>query len=178
MCRSFFIFKLFVIKQAEMSQKDALIAELKNEAGNTRKILVKIPQEKFAWKPHEKSMTIGRLAAHIAEIPVWVNRTLEAEEFDFASIPLVRNTYEDSVTLLQVFEEKQAAALQIASDEILGQQFVVRRGEQIAFQMPRKVMIRNFAFNHLVHHRGQLSVYLRLLDIPVPGMYGPSADER
>ena len=164
-----------------MSQKDALIAELKNEAGNTRKILIKVPQEKFAWKPHEKSMTIGRLAAHIAEIPVWVNRTLEAQEFDFASIPLVRNTYEDSVTLLQVFEEKQAAALsalQNASDEILGQQFVVRRGEQIAFQMPRKVMIRNFAFNHLVHHRGQLSVYLRLLDIPVPGMYGPSADER
>jgi len=83
--------------------------------------------------------------------------------------------------LLEVFGEKQAAALsalQDASDEILSQQFVVRRGEQIAFQMPRKVMIRNFAFNHLVHHRGQLSVYLRLLDIPVPGMYGPSADER
>jgi len=164
-----------------MPQKDALIAELKNEANNTRKILAKVPQEKFAWKPHDKSMTIGRLAAHIAEIPVWVNRTLEANEFDFGGAPMLRGTYEDSAALLRVFEEKQAAAvsaLQNASDEILGEQFVVRRGEQIAFQMPRKVMIRNFAFNHLVHHRGQLSVYLRLLDIAVPGMYGPSADER
>lgn len=164
-----------------MPQKDALIAELKNEAGNTRKILSKVPGEKFAWKPHDKSMAIGRLAAHIAEIPVWVNRTLEAKEFDFAGAPILRNTYEDSAALLQVFEEKQAAALltlQNASDEILDEQFVVRLGEQIVFQMPRKVMIRNFAFNHLVHHRGQLSVYLRLLNVAVPGMYGPSADEK
>jgi uncharacterized damage-inducible protein DinB len=164
-----------------MPLKDALVAELKNEASSTRRILEKLPQEKFAWKPHDKSMTLGRLAAHIAEIPVWVNRTLEASAFDFASASLVRNTYESPAALLQVFEEKQAAAvstLQNASDEILNEPFVVRRGDQIVFQLPRKVMIRNFAFNHLVHHRGQLSVYLRLLDIAVPGMYGPSADER
>jgi len=163
-----------------MSQKDAFIAELKQEAVNTRRILERVPQDKFAWKPHDKSMTIGRLSAHIAEIPVWINRTLEGE-FDFATASMVRNTYENTAALLKVFEEKQAAAviaLQDASDEILDAKFIVRRGEQVLFELPRKVMMRNFAYNHLIHHRGQLSVFLRLLDTPVPGMYGPSADER
>jgi uncharacterized damage-inducible protein DinB len=164
-----------------MSQKDAFIAELKYEAVNTRRMLEQVPQDKFAWKPHDKSMTIGRLSAHIAEIPVWVNRVLEAGEFDFATASTVRNTYENTAALLKVFEEKQAAAivaLQDASDEILNAKFIVRRGEQALFELPRKIMMRNFAYNHLIHHRGQLSVFLRLLDTPVPGMYGPSADER
>jgi uncharacterized damage-inducible protein DinB len=164
-----------------MSQKDALAAELKSEAANTRKMLEKIPADRFDWKPHEKSMTIGRLAAHVAEIPVWINRIVAAEYFDFATASMVRNTYEDTAALLKVFEEKQAgalAALQHASDEMLQAKFEVRRGEQVIYEMPRKVMMRYFAFNHAIHHRGQLSVYLRLLDVAVPGMYGPSADER
>ncbi|MEP6746547.1 MAG: DinB family protein [Bacteroidota bacterium] len=164
-----------------MPQKDALIAELKTEAVNTRKMLEKIPEDKFAWKPHEKSMTIGRLAAHVAEIPIWVDRTVSADYFDFATAPMLRNTYENTAVLLKIFEEKQAraiVALQHASDEMLNERFEVRRGEEVVFAMPRKVLIRNFAFNHLIHHRGQLSVYLRLLDVPVPGMYGPSADEK
>ena len=164
-----------------MPQKDALIAELKQEAVNTRKMLERVPEDKFLWKPHEKSMTIGRLASHIAEIPVWINRTLTANEFDFATASTVRTTYENRAALLKVFDEKQAeaiAALQNATDEMLNETYSVRRGEQVMFSMPRKVMLRNFAFNHLIHHRGQLSVNLRLLDVPVPGMYGPSADER
>src|ERR1700733_5009504 len=164
-----------------MSQKDALIAELKSEAANTRKMLEKVPADKYAWKPHDKSMTIGRLASHIAEIPVWANRLLEATEFDFATANLQRNTYENSSALLKVFEEKLSGAiavLQPASDEMLQEKFIIRRGTQVVSELPRKVMLRNFAFNHLIHHRGQLSVYLRLLDIAVPGMYGPSADER
>jgi len=164
-----------------MPQKDALIAELKQEAVNTRKMLERVPEDKFLWKPHEKSMTIGRLASHIAEIPVWINRTLTANEFDFATASMVRNTYENRAALLKVFDEKQAeaiAVLQNATDEMLNETYSVRRGEQVMFSMPRKVMLRNFAFNHLIHHRGQLSVNLRLLDVPVPGMYGPSADER
>jgi len=164
-----------------MPQKDALIAELKQEAVNTRKMLERVPEDKFLWKPHEKSMTIGRLASHIAEIPVWINRTLTANEFDFATASMVRNTYENKAALLKVFDEKQAeaiAALQNTTDEMLNETYSVRRGEQVMFAMPRKVMLRNFAFNHLIHHRGQLSVNLRLLDVPVPGMYGPSADER
>jgi len=164
-----------------MPQKDALIAELKQEAVNTRKMLERVPEDKFLWKAHEKSMTIGRLASHIAEIPVWINRTLTANEFDFATASMVRTTYENRAALLKVFDEKQAeaiAALQNTTDEMLNETYSVRRGEQVMFAMPRKVMLRNFAFNHLIHHRGQLSVNLRLLDVPVPGMYGPSADER
>ena len=164
-----------------MPQKDAFIAELKQEAVNTRKMLERVPEDKFLWKPHDKSMTIGRLASHIAEIPVWVNRTLSANEFDFATASTVRNTYENRAALLKVFDEKQAeaiAALQNATDEMLDAAYSVRRGEQVMFTMPRKILLRNFAFNHLIHHRGQLSVNLRLLDVPVPGMYGPSADER
>jgi uncharacterized damage-inducible protein DinB len=163
-----------------MSLKDPLIAELKNEAVNTRKMLERVPTEKFAWKPHDKSMTLGRLASHVAEIAVWVNRIVPVDEFDFTKNVFPRLTYEDNTALLKVFDEKLAAAvelLQNASDEILNAKYILRRGEHILVELPRKVLLRNFAFNHLVHHRGQLSVYLRLLDIPVPGMYGPSADE-
>jgi uncharacterized damage-inducible protein DinB len=164
-----------------MSQKDALTAELKSEAANTRKMLEKIPPGKFDWQPHGKSMTIGRLASHVAEIPVWVNRIVESAVFDFATASMVRNTYGDTAALLKVFEEKQAgalAALQNVTEGMLQEKFTLRRGEQVITELPRQVLLRNFAFNHLVHHRGQLSVYLRLLDIAVPGMYGPSADEK
>lgn len=162
-----------------MALKDALIAEIKHEAAATRRLLQAVPEDKFDWKPHEKSMTAGRLAAHVAEIPVWVNRSLEAVEFDFATAPTQRNTYAGTAALLDVFEQRLAAALAVlenASDDALNQKYTVRRGAQTMFELPRKVLIRNFALNHQVHHRGQLSVYLRLLDIPVPGMYGPSAD--
>jgi len=91
-----------------MPQKDALIAELKQEAVNTRKMLERVPEDKFLWKPHEKSMTIGRLASHIAEIPVWINRTLTANEFDFATASMVRNTYENRAALLKRPESSEA----------------------------------------------------------------------
>ncbi len=164
-----------------MALKDALIAELKHEAVNTRKLLERLPGDKFEWRPHAKSMTAGRLAAHIAELPVWVNRIVEAPEFDFLKNQFIGTTYPDTHTLLKVFEEKQEAAiaaLENASDDLLNDVFIIRRGEQVVYQLPRNVMLRNIGFNHIVHHRGQLSVFLRLLDIAVPGMYGPSADER
>ncbi|HTL10250.1 MAG TPA: DinB family protein [Chitinophagaceae bacterium] len=164
-----------------MSLQQPLVAEMEYEAINTRKMLLRVPEDKFSWKPHEKSMTIGRLASHIAEIPVWVNRTLEAGSFNFASLPAVRNTYGGTEALLAVYNERMAAAvhqLQLATDEMLGEPFSLLRGEHTIATMPRKVLIRSFAMNHLIHHRGQLSVYLRLLEVPVPGMYGPSADEQ
>ena len=164
-----------------MPLKESLLAEYKNEAANTRKMLERVPTEKFAWKPHEKSMTIGRLASHIAEVPLWVKRIMLHDEFDFATASMKRETYADNEQLLQVFEEQLAEALSIlqdASESDFVVMFTLRRGEHVFFTLPRKVVLRNFAFNHIMHHRGQLSVYLRLLDIPVPGMYGPSADER
>ena len=163
-----------------MAMKDALIAELKQESANTRKMLERTHPDKFSWKPHEKSMTLGRLAAHIAEIPVWANRTIDAQEYDFASNPVKSNVYANTEELLQVFEKTLAAAidaLQGVTDEQLNLPYQLKRGGVVIYELPRKVLIRNFVFSHLVHHRGQLSVYLRMLDIPVPGMYGPSADE-
>lgn len=164
-----------------MSLNKALIAEFKHESGNTRKILERIPTDKLAWKPHEKSMTIGRLATHIAELPIWIDRALTEDEFDFATAVFKRETKESTEAILQLFEERKESAIKLlesASDELLNSPYIMRRGEQILVTGPRKVHIRTVGFNHLYHHRGQLSVFLRLLDVYIPGMYGPSADEQ
>lgn len=164
-----------------MSLNTALLAELKHEAINTRKMLERVPNDKLAWRPHERSMTIGRLATHLAEIPIWINRTINEDEFDFAKANLSFESKESTEAILQVFDERLADAIKIletASDANLNASWTLRRGDHIYFSLPRKVNLRNLAFNHTYHHRGQLSVYLRLLDVSVPGMYGPSADER
>jgi uncharacterized damage-inducible protein DinB len=158
----------------------ALVAELKQEAANTRKMIERVPSAKLEWQPHEKSMTIGRLATHIADLPAWFGRIISAGEFDFATAVFNRETKENTEAILQLFDERLGEALRLlesASDETLNAVWTLRRGDQILIQVPRKVNLRNFAFNHVYHHRGQLSVYLRLLDVAVPGMYGPSADE-
>jgi len=163
-----------------MSINKALVAEFKHESNNTKKILERVPTDKLAWRPHEKSMTIGRLATHIAEIPIWIDRAITQSEFDFATAVFKRETKESTEAILQLFEERKESAIKLlesASDELLNSPYTMRRGEQILISAPKKVNIRNVGFNHLYHHRGQLSVFLRLLDVNVPGMYGPSADE-
>jgi uncharacterized damage-inducible protein DinB len=158
----------------------ALLAELKHEAANTRKMIERVPTDKLEWRPHEKSMTIGRLATHIADIPIWFDRIINANEFDFATAVFNRETKENTEAILQLFDkrlEEAVGILESASDETLNALWTLRRGDHIFFQLPRKATLRNFSYNHIYHHRGQLSVYLRLLDIAVPGMYGPSADE-
>lgn len=158
----------------------ALIAELENEAAVTRKVLGRVPAEKFDWKPHEKSMTFGRLATHVAEMHSWTKPTVEDPELDFSKMdykPFVPKTTEE---LVEHFEKNFAEAIETlkgASDEIWSEPWSLRNGDQIYFTMPKIAVIRGMVFNHIVHHRGQLSVYLRLNDIPVPPMYGPSADE-
>ena len=159
----------------------ALLAELKHESVNTRKMIERVPTGKLDWRPHEKSMTIGRIATHIAETPIWITRTVEADEFDFATANFSRESKESTEAILQLFDERLAENIKIlesASDENLNGLWTLRNGDHVYFRVPRKVNVRNFAFNYIYHHRGQLSVYLRLLDVPVPGMYGPSADER
>jgi len=161
--------------------RDALIGELKHESNNTRKILEKVPADKSDWKPHEKSMKLGRLSMHIAETPYWITQILSSDEFNFATqkfTPLAAEGGEQCASVFQKNLDKALADLQNASDEELNKKWTVKAGDKIMYETPKKVAIRGFAFNHLVHHRGQLSVYLRLLDIPVPGMYGPSADEK
>jgi uncharacterized damage-inducible protein DinB len=164
-----------------MSLKTSFIGELKNEAVNTKKMLEKVPLDNADWKPHEKSMSIGRLATHMAETSNWIYRILEADEYDFASYPHKPYVATSTEDLLRVFNDnftKSIAALENANDSDLDKIWTVKMGDKVLFQMPKKIAIRSWGFSHTIHHRGQLSVYLRMLNIPVPGMYGPSADEK
>jgi uncharacterized damage-inducible protein DinB len=158
----------------------AFLNELENEAKVTRSVLERVPADKFDWKPHEKSMPFGRLASHVAEMFGWTRSTLTSDVLDFATMeytPFEPKTTED---LLAFFDEHIAtakAALAATSDETFLTDWTMRNGEQVYFTMPKVAVMRSFVLNHIVHHRGQLSVYLRLNDIPVPSIYGPSADE-
>jgi uncharacterized damage-inducible protein DinB len=164
-----------------MAYKDALIAELKFESELTRKMLERVPIENGSWQPHGKSMTLGRLATHVAEIPHWISRIITIDDWDFAERGFSSHAAVSKEELLKTFQDKlnQAIAdLETMSDDDFNKTWIVRRGDQMRREMPKKIAIRGWGFSHLVHHRGQLSVYLRLLDVPVPGMYGPSADEK
>lgn len=158
----------------------ALIAEMEQEAAVARKCLERVPADKFDWKPHEKSMSFGRLAVHIAEMFSWTAVTLQQPALDFAKFdykPLEPSTNEE---LVEFFDKNVAEAVDVlrnTADETYMEDWTMRNGEQVYFTMPKIVTMRSFVMNHIVHHRGQLSVYLRLNDIPVPSIYGPSADE-
>lgn len=163
-----------------MAFKEAFIAELKHEGASTKKILERVPVESLSWKPHEKSMTLERLATHVADIPHWVSDIIHIDNFDFVTHYPKRDIVTTQQQLLDLFQhryDKALADLQLLNDETLNAKWTVGRGGQVFYELPKKVAIRSWAFNHLYHHRGQLSVYLRLLNIAVPGMYGPSADE-
>jgi len=164
-----------------MAVKDAFIAELKYESGLTKKMLERVPLDKGDWKPHEKSMTLGRLATHIAQIPHWISDIIHIDDYDFATRSLKVNTATSTEELMHIYQEthdKAIADLKQMNDDDFSKKWLVRVGDKIMYDIPKKVALRGWAYSHMVHHRGQLSVYLRLLDIPVPGMYGPSADER
>jgi uncharacterized damage-inducible protein DinB len=164
-----------------MAVKDAFIAELQYESGLTKKILERVPLDKSNWKPHAKSMSLGRLATHIAQIPHWISDIIHIDDYDFATRSLNSNTAASKEELMQIYQETLDNAvrdLRQMNDEDFNKRWVVRVGNKLMYDTPKKVALRGWAYSHLVHHRGQLSVYLRLLDIPVPGMYGPSADER
>jgi len=159
----------------------ALIGELQQEAAVTRKCLERIPAEKFDYQPHEKSMKMGRLAVHVAEMTGWVIETVNKPELDFATMdykPFEPQTTEELVEFFDKIVVDSIEALKTASDEALMEDWTLRNGEQVYFTMPRIGVLRGMVFNHIVHHRGQLSVYMRLNDIPVPALYGPSADEQ
>lgn len=162
-----------------MAIKDALIAELKHESASTKKILERVPMEKADWKPHEKSMTLGRLATHVAEIPHWVSDIIHIDEFDFTQHykPRKASTNEELMNVFQENLDKAIADLEKMSDDDFKKTWIVKSGEQVFYNLPKIVAVRGWGYSHLIHHRGQLSVYLRLLDVPIPGMYGPSADE-
>ncbi len=163
-----------------MQLNQLLLAELEKEAVSTRKLLSLIPSDNLGWKPHERSMTIGRLASHVAELPHWVNRALDSNEFDMAANKYAAPSFETNEELVAFFESKLAVAkeaLANTTNETLEEMWTFRRGDYVISHDTKYNTVRSWMFNHQIHHRGQLTVYLRMLDIAIPGMYGPSADD-
>jgi uncharacterized damage-inducible protein DinB len=166
-----------------MSLSAMLLPEYDHEMAGVRKTLERVPLERGDWAPHAKSMKLGALASHLAEIPGWVASTFASSELDLA--PPDGPKYESRLhtsreELLAAFDEavvKGRAALAAASDEDFGKPWSMLMGGQLLFTMPKGAVIRTWVLSHAIHHRAQLGVYLRLLGIPVPGLYGPSADE-
>ena len=162
-----------------MAIKEAFLSEYDHEMATTRKLLERLPDEALGWKPHKKSMTLGELGSHLANIPGWGLTVAKDDFFDLSGAGPVPPL--DSRTLiLAAFDKSVAAARDVIahrSDGELMAPWSLRRGGQEIFTLPRVAALRSFVLNHSIHHRGQLSVYLRLNDVPVPSIYGPSADE-
>jgi uncharacterized damage-inducible protein DinB len=163
-----------------MSIAQGLLAEFDMETASTRKTLERLPEDKLEWKPDPKSMSMGRLAAHVAEMTSWAALTLSTDELDFASAPyepVVAKSREDVLQLADKNAVAARAAIAAASDADFMKPWTLRAGDQIFFTMPKIAVIRGMVMNHTIHHRGQLTVYYRLNGVPVPALYGPSADE-
>jgi len=163
-----------------MTIAQSFLAELHHEAAVTRKMLERVPFDRITWQPHEKSMTLLRLSQHIASLPIWIERTVSPDEFDLASITYNPPVPKNVADLIDEYNKNIKLAEEVlskCSNEDLMKMWTLKRGDITFFTMPKTAAVRNLALNHLVHHRGQLSVYLRLLDVPVPGAYGPSADD-
>jgi uncharacterized damage-inducible protein DinB len=165
-----------------MSTADSLLAEFDSEMKITRALLERVPEGKNTWKPHLKSMSLEQLAMHIANIPTWITRGLKLDEFDInpaGGLPARR--FESTDQLLTMFDANVAearAAIEGAADTDMAATWTLKNAGQVAMTMPRSSIVRSWAMNHLIHHRGQLSVYFRLNDVPLPMIYGHSADSK
>ena len=165
-----------------MAIKDALLPEFDHEMGTTRRLFDRAPEQEFGWKPHERSMTLGGLTAHLANLPTWCTAILGASVFDLAAVPEEARPKPSTsrAALLANFDEKVAAArakLAAATDAEMLAPWTLKQGDHEVFTLPRVAALRSFVMNHSIHHRGQLSVYLRLKNVPLPSIYGPTADE-
>lgn len=157
-----------------------LVPEFDQEMANTRKMLERVPDEHLGFKPHEKSYSLLDLAAHLASLPTWTGVTLTTTELDLDQ-PWDRKLPTNRDEILADFDtaaRDARAVLERTSSEDMGVDWTLKTGDQVWFTLPRGAVFRSFVMSHLVHHRAQLGMYLRLLDVPVPGMYGPSADEQ
>ena len=162
-----------------MSTINMLLKEMDKEAITTRKMLERVPYDTYDWKPHVKSMTIRSLATHIAELPSWVSMTLTTDELDFANNPYQPVPINNNEELLAYFERSYAegrAELEKATDKDLEPNWTLRNGDQV-YSVESKGDVIRMSYCQIVHHRAQLGVFLRLLNVPIPGSYGPSADE-
>jgi uncharacterized damage-inducible protein DinB len=162
-----------------MAFNQALLPEFDMEMTKTRSTLERVPEDKFGWKPHPKSMTLGALANHVVNIPGWGVTTIKDDSFDVAT-GAQPSELKSRKELLERFDKNVTdvrAAIAGANDEHLKKPWSLLKGGEAIFTQPRIALLRGFIMNHLIHHRAQLGVYLRLNDVPVPSIYGPSADE-
>jgi uncharacterized damage-inducible protein DinB len=163
-----------------MPLTELLLPEFDDEMSKTKKILERVPETAFEYKPHDKSMSLGRLASHIAELPFFAKRTIDLDVFEAqpGRTPYVAKSRAE---LLDTFERNAQDARQVimsATDEHLKKPWTLKFGHRTVFTMPRYLALRAMMMNHIIHHRAQLGVFLRLNDVEIPGMYGPSADEK
>lgn len=165
-----------------MAMKDALLPEYDHEMATTRRLLERVPLSEAQWKPHPKSMTMGELAAQLVEIPGWVGSIINSPFVDMAAgAHGERPAFKSTDELLAAFDQnvaKARATIASKSDAEMMEPWSLKHGEKVLITMPKAGVLRSFLLNHLIHHRGQLSVYIRLKDVPVPSIYGPSADEK
>jgi uncharacterized damage-inducible protein DinB len=162
-----------------MPLNQALLPEFDHEMSNTRKSLERVPDDKLGWKPHNKSMTMGGLASHLATITHWADAIIGQDSFDVSNAP-PQPELKSRKEMLDTFDQNTASARKAiagASDETLMKPWSLLSKGSAIFTLPRIGVLRSFIMNHTIHHRAQLGVYLRLNDIPVPSIYGPSADE-
>ncbi len=161
-----------------MSISETLLPEFDQEMATTRRLLERVPSEQGQWKPHEKSFALGHLAQLVAWMPGWITNALRETSLDLARYP--GYSYEKTETLLATFDRHVAearAAIAASRDEDYRVDWSLKHGDRVIMTQPRAEVVRTHV-NHLIHHRGQLTVYLRLIDVPVPSVYGPTADER
>jgi uncharacterized damage-inducible protein DinB len=165
-----------------MAIKEALLPEFDHEMGATRRLLERVPEADLRWKPHERSYSMGQLAAHLAYLPTWVGPTCDAAVFDLATIndDIPAKEPSSKADVLAAFDANVTSARRTLAEQTDGSLTAMwtmeRDGEEI-FTMPRIAAVRSFVMNHVIHHRGQLTVYLRLRNVPLPSIYGPTADE-
>jgi uncharacterized damage-inducible protein DinB len=161
-----------------------ILAEFNHEMANTRKVLERIPEEQAAWRPHPKSYSLGDLAMHIANIPTWVPIALTQDELDFdppGGTKAPKPAFDTRKAMLKMFDDNVAqavGAIADTSDEEIKKPWALKNRGVVVFSLPRVAVLRSFVMNHLIHHRGQMTVYLRLKSVPLPAIYGNTADEK
>jgi uncharacterized damage-inducible protein DinB len=162
-----------------MSIKDGLLADFDHEMGTTRRLLERLPDDRLSWKPHPRSMTLGGLATHLSNIPHWGGTILNDPSFDLAGAPPPLAEKTSRAEILAAFDEvcRQTRAMMDRTDAEYQGLWTLKRGGVQMFSVPRVAAFRSFVLHHVIHHRGQLSVYLRMNEVPIPAIYGPSADE-
>jgi uncharacterized damage-inducible protein DinB len=161
-----------------MALREILLAEFDHEMAATRRLLACVPDRALTWKPHDRARSMGELASHITEVTAWTAHILDAPAFDLDAAPPPTAAATSTALLLEAFADqtKRARALVDRTDSELTAMWSLKQGGQELFSLPRAAAFRTFVLGHVVHHRGQLSVYLRMNDVPVPSIYGPSGD--